>query len=173
MLNKEPYDEMTDMYSLGVILLQMMTGKSMMLSVELSKNPKLFQDFERLLTKDYSTDLVRLAERLTSVNPRERPTAAETQQIIKRIQKKKKLPRDESHYSLKEWEYLTDHLKLQVMRYLEVSDIYHMMLSCKNLYDLCENEWWKMLCLNSKIGEEIMQSTNHFYRERSSSGYTA
>ncbi len=29
MLNKEPYDEMTDMYSLGVILLQMMTGMFM------------------------------------------------------------------------------------------------------------------------------------------------
>lgn len=27
MLNNQPYNEMTDMYSLGVILLQMMTGK--------------------------------------------------------------------------------------------------------------------------------------------------
>jgi serine/threonine protein kinase len=172
MLNKEPYDEMTDMYSLGVILLQMMTGKSMMLSVELSKNPKLFQDFERSLTKDYSADLVRLAEKLTSVNPRQRPTAAETQQIIKKIQKKKRLPRDDHHFNLKEWEYLSNNLKLHVFKFLEVSDIYQIMLTCKSLYELCENEWWKMLCLNTKIGEEIMQSTNHVYRDRSSSGFS-
>ncbi len=160
MLNKEPYDEMTDMYSLGVILLQMMTGKSMMLSVELSKNPKLFQEIERSLTKDatYTSDLVRLAEKLTSVNPRERPTAAETQKIIKRIvSRKNRQPGEYQNDKLVEWEWLTNEMKLSVFKFLDISDIYQIMQTNRSLYELCENDWWRLLCTSTKIGDEIMQ----------------
>jgi hypothetical protein len=146
----------------------------MMLSVELSKNPKLFQDIERQLTKDYSSDLVRLAEKLTSVNPRERPTAAETQKIIKRIQtRKKRLPGEMSpDVKLKEWELLTPEIQSMALRYLDVTDIYQVMLSSRYLYELCEKDWWKYFCITTKIGEEIMQSTNHMVRERRDSSNT-
>lgn len=50
MLDEKSYDEKTDMYSVGVILLQLMTGKSMMISVELSKDSNLFDKLEKELS---------------------------------------------------------------------------------------------------------------------------
>jgi hypothetical protein len=53
------------MYSLGIILLQMLTGKSIMLSVELNKDSDFFKKLEIEIPKNfgYDVNLVKLVKK--------------------------------------------------------------------------------------------------------------
>jgi serine/threonine protein kinase/ribosomal protein S18 acetylase RimI-like enzyme len=160
MLNKEAYNEMTDMYSLGVVILQMLTGKAMMLSIELGKNPGLFSDLEKELTRKYgySSELIRLAERLVHYTPSERPTATETLKAIRRIMMKKRRSSMTSIDRLPNAYKLFDTgLKLKIFMYLDISDMYQVMQVCKSFYAIWDEYWWEGFCLYTKQGDQIVK----------------
>ncbi|KAF0978839.1 hypothetical protein FDP41_001909 [Naegleria fowleri] len=158
MLNKEPYDQATDMYSYGVILLQMMTGKQMMISMELRKNPNFFADIEHQCVKvlGYSQELFDLAKLLVSYDPRERPTAEKTLKVLNKIKADGKY--GNLKLVLKDFKFLPDVLKLHVFSYLKIEDMYHVGLSCKQLFLLWEEHWWRIFMTTTKVGDEIMKS---------------
>ncbi|KAL9645523.1 hypothetical protein ABK040_000587 [Willaertia magna] len=162
MLNKEPYDQMTDMYSFGVIILQMMTGKSFMISMELPKKPNLFDELEHLCcrTYGYSKELFELTKQLLSVDSMSRPSASKSVKILKKIQLNLQNGKIENiKLALKDFNLLNEDLKLIVFSFLTIEDMFHIGLSCKIYFNLWEEKWWKIFITKTKIGEEILKIT--------------
>ncbi|KAG2388208.1 hypothetical protein C9374_001058 [Naegleria lovaniensis] len=160
MLNKEPYDQLTDMYSYGVILFQMMIGKSIMFSMELRKNPNLFMDLEHQCIEDlgYSRDLFQLAKSLVSYDTRERPSAEQCLKKLNRLKAHSSKHHGKLNLVLQDFKALTNDLKLRVFAFLHIEDMYHMGLTCMEFYNLWEQHWWKLLITSTKLGKEITKS---------------
>jgi serine/threonine protein kinase/N-acetylglutamate synthase-like GNAT family acetyltransferase len=105
-LLNEPYNEKIDIYSLGMILMNMLCGKTCVLSKQwknqngsVSSTPKVSHDnpniglvefFEEMRAQiceqyGYSMSIFSLMKRLLSFNPEERPSAFECIQILKEM----------------------------------------------------------------------------------------
>jgi serine/threonine protein kinase len=73
MLNNEEYNEMTDLYSVGIILLQLLTGKkSIMLSTAIKQNKNLLKELETEILEKYDKDLFKLFLKLVEFKPENR-----------------------------------------------------------------------------------------------------
>lgn len=162
MLNKEPYDETTDLYSLGIILLQLLTGKAPMMSVEMSKNPQFFQDLERESVRKYhySPELIHLARKLVSLNPSERPSAREVIRTVKKIQaNKRKSALTEFSDRLvlsRVYTRLDTKLKLHIFSFLDIVDMYYVALSCKSIFRIWDMYWWDQF-VRTKKGAKMIE----------------
>jgi serine/threonine protein kinase len=162
MLNDEAYDEMTDMYSLGIILLQFLTGKAMMMSVEMNRNPGFFSTLEKELTRkyNYSPELIRLARKLVNVSPSDRPSAREVIKVVKEIQTMRRksevmlITRFPPSHSA-----FTTELKLIIFSFLDIPDMYQVALVCKNFYTLWDTKWWDMFA-QTKKGSKMIESVS-------------
>lgn len=167
MLKGQPYDSMTDLFSLGVVILQMMTGRSHMMSLELKRHQRFFDDLKR--KSGYSVQLIDLVMRLLSVDPQNRPSAQECYNAIRRIQKHKRGGRIdlEDHMALKDFTTLPQDLKMRVFIYLDCFDVYQVMCSNRELYSLCEQQWWMQFCQYTRLGKQIMKLTSESIRGQS------
>lgn len=162
MLNKEPYDEMTDLYSLGIILLQFLTGKAVMMSVEMSKNPQMFAELEKELVRryNYSPDLIHLAQKLVALNPSERPSAQDVIHIAKKIQGKKwrsELMKTNDRLILSSaYRLFNNQLILEIFSYLDIADMYYIALACKSFFNIWETMWWDKF-IETKKGSKMIE----------------
>lgn len=155
-LNGDPYDELTDMYSLGIVVFEMMTGKSIFLS---SYDKQKKKDLRNECEKLYDPRLVDLAFSLTSKKSIDRPSAKKTIRIIKDIQRRQRqgnvLPISERIPNFFE---LSENLQLMVFHFLDVIDISRTMMACKKVWQLIESKWWIQFCTKTELGKELIQS---------------
>ena len=116
----------------------MITGKQMMIPMELRKNPNFLVELEHQCVKTlgYSQELFALAKNLVSYDPRERPTA---EKVLKSLTK---IRSSDKHGNLKlvfkDFNQLSDVLKIRVFSFLQIEDMYHVGLSCRQYYWLWE-----------------------------------
>ncbi|KAL9656570.1 hypothetical protein ABK040_012153 [Willaertia magna] len=178
-LNGQPYNEKTDLFSLGQILLEMLTGKTIFLSVELQNKPNLFEELKTLIVDKYGyqESLFDLLKSLLSSNPNQRPSAAECIISIKKMIKKITIENQEQlDIAIQQHEgtitdqidlkliynniLLNDNLKLIILKYFECFELYHLMLVNKHFNQfLCENKncdkiIWKQICRRI-LGKQI------------------
>jgi serine/threonine protein kinase len=169
MLNDTPYTELTDIFSVGIILFQLMTGKSIMLSIELSKDPKLFDRLEIDLSKTYSLDLVKMIRIMTMENPKDRPSAKEVLNSIKTIHRNRIQGDSVTKESCKSFMNLDVASQMYVFTFLEFVDLGNIMCLCKSMHVKCEENLWKALCHHTMYGHMVMEETRHMtltFKER-------
>jgi len=162
-LNNQPYDESTDIYSLGMILLQLLTGKACMLSIELSNDPKFFETTGQRLSKVYHPEFFLLVERMTAVKSSTRPTAKDCLSELKKIQKKifQSTRNSVDKLCLTFFLDLDEVLQYRVLSFLELPDFLNCMLVSKKMHGKVSNDkFWEYLTIHTKYGKQVVVSTS-------------
>ena len=86
-INHNNYDFKSDIYSLGLIIFNLMTLRLPFISYIIDENEILRDPISTSISNNYSKDLKNLVYRMISDNPFERPTAKEAKEIIVKIEK--------------------------------------------------------------------------------------
>lgn len=156
MLGDQPYDEMTDMYSLGITLFSMLTGgRSMMLTTEIQKDKNIFEKLENEIVSErgYDKEIFQLFQKLVNYEPQKRPTPRETMKIVKLLIKKQITQVINTKDALKSFHKLDKGCAIYIFSFLECIDVYNVMRVSKSHYYLCqEEELWRRICEN-ELGE--------------------
>ncbi|KAL0491414.1 serine/threonine-protein kinase Nek [Acrasis kona] len=162
MLNNETYDFRTDLFSLGIILLQMLTGKSYNLINQLNADPNLLTDTlrEEILSHEYNVELFGMMTELVSRVPSKRPTASECLKRLKKLQSNAEQSGDITFTNcntIKLFQENFDSIWLHILRFLDCVDLYHTIMTVdKRFYKLSQNDQviWKPLC-QGRLGDKL------------------
>jgi serine/threonine protein kinase len=171
----QPYNEKLDMYSLGMIIHQMLTGKTCMLSQQWKHNhdsplteheePNIglvdyFTTLETIICEHhgYSRSIFNLMKQLLSFNPNDRPSALECISIMREMLFEDAVT-DRTHVhsfssiapiiSLDKFHShtISDTVYKRILSFLDLKSLYNLLQANRKWYHICQEEdVWKYLC---------------------------
>ena len=95
---------------------------------------------------------------MISLNPAERPNAAQTLLLLRNMQRKQQHTNASIECLVfKEFQLLPDSLKLAIMCYLNLNDIYNVLQLNKAYSELIDNVWFHHFCKHTEQGKKVME----------------